>query len=156
MIIRLKRLDSKMVSVEAEGILNSNRLWIDLQRYHLAPARMLDWYMCAENLWVWLSPMNAEETHQRFRALVSQFFPQKLNHSLEPVWRRDFEEILLHYWRISDSFEPDDDWWKHSQILRVGSMWIMGTFVCVFLLVSLQRFDGLFIRLWNLWRCPWR
>lgn len=48
-------------------------------------------------------------THQWVSCLPTQFLSQELNHSLKPVRRGDLVEVLLHNWRISNSFEAYDN-----------------------------------------------
>lgn len=48
-------------------------------------------------------------THQWVSCLPTQFLSQKLDYSLKPVRRSDLVEVLLHDWRIPNSFEAYDD-----------------------------------------------
>jgi hypothetical protein len=49
------------------------------------------------------------DSYQRFTSFPPQLLSQELNHCLKSIRGRNFEEVLLHYRRISNRLKPHDD-----------------------------------------------
>lgn len=49
------------------------------------------------------------DPYQWFSSGPAQFFPEKLDDSLEAIQSRDLVHVLLHYRGITNAFEPNND-----------------------------------------------